>query len=155
MKTYCISFLCFFCTKPNTSSNKISLFFIPLFFTCIPIIFLYFFYFYFFLILCSKGGLRLLPLLLLLTVHMSFCLYKGQSNNKIQPSPTIDCSCTTQERDLVAWWYYTFARFCLFFLDPTVNSPGHVDFTLLDCLPLGLISAMLVEPPLQLLRTGR
>ena len=159
VKPYCIGFLCFSCTKPNTPSNKIFLFFIPLFFTCIPIIFLYFFCSYIFLILCSKGGLRLLPLLLLLTVHMSFYLYKGQSNNKTLPSLTNDCSCTTQERDPVAWWHFTFARFCSFFSDPSVNSPGRVDFTLLDCLPLGQISTLpfvlLAEPPLRLLRTGR
>ena len=90
VKPHCIGFLCFFYTKPNTPSNKI-----PLFFTCIPIIFLYFSCSYVFPILHSKGGLRLLPLLLLLIVHMSFYLYKGQSNNKIQPSLTNDCSCTT------------------------------------------------------------
>ena len=118
VKPHCIGFLCFSCTKPNTPSNKNPLFFIPLFFTCIPIIFLYFSCSYVFLILRSKGGLRLLPLLLLLTVHMNFCLYKGQSNNKTQPSLTNDCSCTAQERDPIAWWHFTFAQFYLFFSDP-------------------------------------
>ena len=118
VKLHCIGFLCFSYTKPNTPSNKIPLFFIPLFLTCIPIIFLYFSCSYVFLILRSKGSLGLLPLLLLLTVHMSFYLYKGSSNNKIQPSLTNDCSCTAQERDPVAWWHFTFARFCLFFSDP-------------------------------------
>ena len=74
VKPHCIGFLCFTCTKPNTPSNKIPLFFIPLFFTCISIIFLYFSCSYVFLILRSKGGLTLLPLLLLLIVHMIFYL---------------------------------------------------------------------------------
>ena len=112
VKPHYIGFLCFSCTKPNTPSNKI-----PLFFTCIPIIFLYFSCSYVFPILRSKGGLRLLPLLLLLIVHMSFCLYKGQSNNKTQPSLINDCSYIAQERDPVAWWHFTFERFCLFFSD--------------------------------------
>ena len=94
VKPHCIGFLYFSYTKPNTPSNKILLFFIPLFFTCISIIFLYFFCSYIFLVLRSNGGLSLLPLLLLLTVHMSFYLYIGQSNNKTQPSLTNDCSCT-------------------------------------------------------------
>ena len=118
VKPHCIGFLCFSCTKLNTPSNKIHLFFIPLFFTCIPIIFLYFSCSYIFSILRSKGGLRLPPLLLLLIVHMSFYLYKGQSNNKTQPSLTNYCSYTAQERDPIAWWHFTFAQFCLFFSNP-------------------------------------
>ena len=58
VKPHCIGFLCFSCTKPNTPSNKIPLFFIPLFFTCIPIIFLHFSCSYVFSILCSKGSLK-------------------------------------------------------------------------------------------------
>ena len=66
-----------------------------------------------------------IPLVLLLfTLHMSFTLYlyKGKCNNKIQPSLTNFCIWTTQERNPVAQWYFTFARFHLFFLDVSIAS---------------------------------
>ena len=50
VKPHCIGFLCFSCTKPNTPSNKI-----PLFFTCIPIIFLFFLFLRFFDPTFQKG----------------------------------------------------------------------------------------------------
>ena len=65
-----------------------------------------------------------LPLVLLLfTLHMSFglYLYKGKSNNKTQPSLTNFCIQTTQERDPIAQWYFTFAWFRLFFSDIFYN----------------------------------